>query len=410
MEEHRLEGLPPRIGYGNQALIVELIRAYLEDVLKVETRRTRISMLVPWDPREYSEDCYPNPLGEKWVSGRFMGGLHSDPLDLCVYNSIGREEPVTLERAEKRLPYACPVGIPWKGPGAVNTAPIAFSVKEGCRGEWSRSERMVDAYIVDAYLPGERVVDVVVEWCNLGLTDTLLSYKAEAAARIAGFLAGEGFGVKITFLPAYTTGSPYLNPVYWSYGADYYKLGLTASGLSGGILFQVYIVHREQLLPSSSRRDLVIPGIYGGWVHTFETGIPQYTIGVRDPPSRIVDALEEFYGNPLRFLSRHISLDERYPLEARDVIFHLYALTEKHGAEALKRLLPRIQDTVYTPGGPRGLSLLPWIAYFPGYKTVYSLSTGRPLYSSSHRSRLETLVYYLSRIKQEIISVEEEMM
>jgi hypothetical protein len=303
--------------YRKQAYIIETMRAEIEEKIGVPTRRTRLRLLSPWAPGKYSYECHPNPYSAvaRVADGGVAGYLL--PLEVC-FN--GEDQGLVLKK-DPALPYACPVRI-MRGPMGMTGPGIIYSIDENvdCRFEGIKPV-IYDTYIVEAVLKGSSPVELIVEWCPLGLVEQEgLQEKIEYAIRLASALNEAGRGVKISVVPGYAIGSRHMDGLYWSSGVYYLSEAESASGVSSVLDSHIYIVG-EGYVNGSAVLD--IPFLYGGWVHSYKSGVP--SIAVSTGTSIVSIKGQALWDQVFRSIESFLDdiVGEDLPLEARGVIFHL---------------------------------------------------------------------------------------
>ena len=391
--------------YRRQPFIVETIRAYLEEVLGTRTSRVKLPLLIPWDPDRFDWTCHPNPFSKKTSEGRVESVELPDPLRACL-ESMRSRDVLHVVKSDPTLPYACPGGVPYRGVGRFTDKSIVYTTGEGYCDNWEWEPKLYDSYIIEAYLKGEDPIEIIVEWCPLGLVEQSgLEERIVYAAKLARQIYSRGRGVKLTVLPGYALGSRHFDPLYWSSGAQYYFDTERVSGISSEIMLQTYVVKER---PFYGSIELVqIPFLYGGWIHAYRNGIPQAIV---TPKAGADEAADKLGSLDIAFLVEELLgglLDEALPLEAREFLFHLKVLAQNKCSSTLRYLLPSILKPIYTPNGS-GLEFLPEIKYYSlGECEVYSLESGRRMYPCDRRLRYEALVMYVTLLKEKVVEAEE---
>ncbi len=386
--------------YKKQAFIVETMRATIEEELGVPTRRIRLKLLSPWPPGRYSYECHPNPYSTEAV--RVKGGevIVAQPLEVC----FNKENTGIILKDDPRLPYACPEKI-MRGPSGPTGRRMVYSTSSGaeCSEHTAFDPTIYDAYIVEAVLEGPSPVELIVEWCPIGLVEQGdLFDRVKYAVSLASEFNASGIGVKISVIPGYAVGSRHMDGLYWSSGAYYLSEAELASNVSSVIHAHIYIVGEGYI---NGNEVLDIPFLYGGWIHTYRSGVPPIVVskdsGVRW--TRGLDLWEQVFKSVESFLDRALGMD--LPLEARGLIFHLDRIVSSRCTRGLRLLLPHILHPVHGRG-TSGLRLLPWLTFYDNSGTeVYDLEYGRPLYTGG-RLRYETLVYYVSILKRVLVEAD----
>ena len=387
--------------YKKQAFIVETMRATIEEELDVPTRRTRLKLLSPWTPGEYGFECHPNPYSAEAMIVNGEPVLNAPPLDAC-FN--GENTSVVLKE-DPRLPYACP-GRVMRGPSGPTGRGIVYSTKTGaaCSKHIVFRPTIYDAYIVEAVLEGPSPVELIVEWCPLGLVEQEdLFGRVKYAVSLASAFNASGIGVKITVLPGYAAGSRHMDGLYWSSGAYYLSEAELASSVSSVINAHIYIVGEGYI---GENAVLDIPFLYGGWIHTYRSGVPPIAVSKASGPGGIrrSDLWEQIFKSVESFLDGASGMD--LPLEARGLLFHLDRIVSSRCTRGLRLLLPHILHPIHGRGDS-GLRLLPWLAFYDDTGgELYDLEYGRPLYTGSGRLRYETLVYYINTLKRVLVEAD----
>ena len=387
--------------YKKQAFIVETMRATIEEELGVPTRRTKLKLLSPWPPGEYSYECHPNPYTEEANSVNRKTVIKGFPLEAC----FDEESTGIVVKEDPRLPYACPGRI-MRGPSGPSGKLIFYSTSTSapCSEHSVFDPAIYDAYIVEAVLEGPSPVELIVEWCPLGLVDQGdLFDRVKYAVSLASALNDSGVGVKISVVPGYAVGSRHMDGLYWSSGAYYLSEAEIASNISSAINAHIYIVGEGYI---NGKAVLDIPFLYGGWIHTYRSGVPPIAVS-RDSGLEGISGLdpwEQVFQSVESFLDRASGID--LPLEARGLLFHLDRIVSSRCTRGLRLLLPHILHPIHGRG-TSGLRLLPWLTFYdnPGAE-VYDLEYGRPLYMGSGRLRYEVLVYYVNLLKRVLIEAD----
>ncbi len=391
--------------YRRQPFIVETIRAYLEEALGTRTNRVKFPLLAPWDPDRFDWTCHPNPFSKKTGENQAETIESPDPLGACLESMRGGDV-LRVVKGDPSLPYACPGGVPYRGVGGFTDKSIVYTAGKGYCDSWEWEPKLYDSYIIEAYLKGEYPVEIIVEWCPLGLVEQSgLEERIVYAARLARQIYSRGRGVKLTVLPGYALGSRHFDPLYWSSGAQYYFDTERLSGISSEITLQTYVVTGRSI--HGDVEFIRIPFLYGGWVHGYRNGIPQGTVTPKASADETAVTLVSLNVSTLVEKLLGNLLDDALPLEARELLFHLKILVENKCTSTLRYLLPSILEPIYTPLGS-GLEFLPEIKYYPmGGCEVYSLESGRRMYPCDKRLRYEALVRYVGILKEKVIEAEE---
>ena len=391
--------------YRRQPFIVETIRAYLEEALGTSTRRVKLPLLLPWDPDKFDWTCHPNPFSKKTGESQAETIESPDPLRACLESTRVRGG-LHVIKGDPTLPYACPGGMPYRGVGEVTGMSIMYTTGKRHCNTWEWEPKLYDFYIIEAYLKGEDPIEIIVEWCPLGLVEQSgLEERIVYAARLARQIYSRGRGVKLTVLPGYAFGSRHFDPLYWSSGAQYYFDAERVSGISSEITLQTYVVKER---PLYGKMELVrIPFLYGGWIHAYRNGIPQAIV---TPKARVDETADKLGSLDIAFLVEELLdglVDEALPLEARELLFHLKLLAENKCSSTIRYLLPSILKPIYT-SYENGLEFLPEIKYYSLDECdVYSLESGRRIYPCDRRLRYEALVRYVSLLKEKVVEAEE---
>ncbi len=387
--------------YKKQAFIVETMRATIEEELGVPTRRTKLKLLSPWPPGEYSHECHPNPYSAEAIRLNGEAAVTGLPLEAC----FNKDDTGIILKEDPRLPYACPGRI-MRGPSGPTGRGVVYTTSTGaaCSEHVLFDPTIYNAYIVEAVLEGPSPVEFIVEWCPLGLVDQGdLFDRVKYAVDLASALTASGAGVKINVVPGYAVGSRHMDGLYWSSGAYYLSEAEVASNVSSAINAHIYIVGKGYI---NGKEVLDIPFLYGGWIHTYRSGVPPIAVSGGSGLEGLsgLDLWEQVFQSVESFLDRASGMD--LPLEARGLLFHLDRIVSSRCTRGLRLLLPHILRPIHGQG-ISGLRLLPWLTFYdsPGAE-VYDLEYGRPLYTGSGRLRYETLVYYVNLLKRVMVEAD----
>ncbi len=384
--------------------MVENIRAYLEETLETRTRRVEIRLLSPWDPDRYDWTCHPNPFSKEWITSQTSAFEANDPLHACI--EMTGMDKIRVLKSDASLPYACPGVVPFRGVGDVKGMSVLYVSNRTDCSDWQWNPHLYDSYIIEAYLKGDDPIEVIVEWCPLGLVEQSdLEKRIIYAVNLTRYFNSSGRGVKLAILPGYTLGSRHMDPLYWSSGASYYSSLERASGISDRITWQVYIVKKRPFYEGFEA--VRIPFLYGGWIHTYKNRIPQSIISPGVSLEKAFEALASTSIEEIIVKLLENLLTDSLPLEAREVLFHFNLLVENGCTDAVRFILPSVLKPVYTKLGS-GLEFLPEIRFYQLDECeAYNLESGRRIYPCDKHLRYEALVRYMNRLKEKIVEAEE---